>query len=157
VQGTHASEDGPVSYNYVTCNLRIVAHNTVVTNDTVVSEVTISLDQAVSADDCLFTVLRSAVHRNKLPDGRIVPYENIAVLSLKLQILRYGTNHCAGKNPAVLANPGSFHDRYIGTYPGTLPYLYILMDDRKRVNFDIRCQMSIGMYIGMGVNHSMIA
>ena len=153
VHRAHAREDRPFTDSNMTRYLGVVARYAVISYDTVVREMAIRHDQAIFADDGLVPFLGSPVYRNKLADRGTITDNYVGILALELEVLRDGRDHGAGEDPAVLADPGTFHNSYIGTDPGTIADLDVLVDDRKWVNFHIRGQLSVRVYIRMRVNH----
>src|SRR5579863_337265 len=156
MNGTHATQNGVIFNNNMTRHLSIIAHHAIIANNAIVSEVAIGLNQAIAANRGFLPVFGSAVNGNKLPNSCVISDENIRIFTLKLQILGNRRDDGPRENSAVFSDTGPLHDGHIGPDPCTFTHLYILMDDRKRIYFNVRCDTCVWVNISMGMDHSFI-
>lgn len=156
VYSAHAPDYGPVADRHVTGYLTIITHNAVISHNTVVGKMAIGHDQAVLADHRFFPVLGTPVNGYKFPDRSTITDIYIGIFALEFQVLRYGCNNRPRKDPAILANPRSFHDRNIGANPGTITHFHILVNNGKGVHFYVCSQLCIRVNVCMRVNHEVV-
>src|SRR5258705_2913700 len=156
VYGTHTGKYGPLTNSYMSRHLGVITYNTIITHQAIMGKMRISHNQAIFSDYSFFPVGRAAVYGYKFPDRSIITNYYSRIFTMKLKILWYGGNNCSRKDPAILTDPGTFHNGYIGTYPGAIANFHVLVNDRERVNFDIGGQFGIRMNICMRMNHGFL-
>ena len=155
VDGAHTTEDGPIFNDDMARYLGIIADYTIVADDTVVRDMAISQDHAIAAYRGFFRGPWCPGLSYKFPDRRIVPYLNGRLFSVKFKILRISGNYSAREYPAILSDPGSFHDRHIAANPGPFSHFHILMNHRERIHFYIGRKPGIRVNRGKGMDHSL--
>jgi hypothetical protein len=138
----------------MTCHLGIVAHDTVAPDDAIMGDMAVRHDKAIVAHHSLPSVFGAAVDCNELPDGGIVSDFHTGFFTFKFEVLRSCRDYGSGENPAVFTDSCTIHDGYIAANPGAFADFYILVNDRKRINFDVGCDAGVMMNIGMWMNHS---
>src|SRR5580698_8393064 len=99
----------------MTSHLGVIAQDTVVPDNAVMGDMAIRQDHAIAANRCPPTVAGAAMHRDKLPDGRIIPYLNRRFFAIELKVLRISRNNRSGEDPAIPADPGAFHNSDIAS------------------------------------------
>jgi hypothetical protein len=120
-----------------------------------VGNVAVGHNQAVVAHLGFAPVYRTPVDGYKFADGAVVAYFHQCFFASVLQVLRNGSYYGAGKDAAVFANAGAFHNGNVAAYPGAFANGYIAMHHGKGVNLYIVGQAGIGMYIRQWVNHNL--
>src|SRR5690606_23084211 len=125
----------------------IVGEDAAVPHHTVVGDMAIGHDQAVVADHGLHTIRRALVDCGALPDGGVVPDMHGGFLPLVFQVLWHGRNDRPGKDIAVFADPGTFHDRDIGADPGPFPDSHIVVYGGKGLDDHIFGDLGSGVDI----------
>jgi hypothetical protein len=142
-----------IPYSDMTRKSGIVGEDTVIAYFTVVGYVRVGHYKAVIAYGSAVPVSGTPVYGNAFAYGSIVTYYSQRVLTLKLQVLRYGRNNRAWKDPAVLTDPRTLHYGNVRTYPGAFSDLYILVNGGKRVNLDVRPYLGVRVDIRKRVDH----
>src|SRR6266496_2528272 len=125
--GTHAAKNCPITNRYMPRYLCVVTHDAIITNNTVVSQMAISHEKTIFTNNRFFFYSGATIHCYKFSDSSIVTYNYYGIFTLVFQILWNGGNNGTGKYPAVPSYSCTLHYCYIGTYPGTISYLHILV------------------------------
>ena len=114
-----------------------VAHDNVVAEHTVMRHMGIRHQQAVVANARLLALTRRAVYGRALADCRAVADERIALLALKLQILRHLTDGCALENLTVAPDLRPFLNHGVWADLRPLADLDMIRDDRIRADLHV--------------------
>jgi hypothetical protein len=109
-------------------------------------QVTISLDETITSNGSFFPVLRAPVYRNKFTNGSVITNKNIGIFALKFQILRNGGDDRSREDPAIFSDTGTLHNGYIGTNPCSFTNFDILVEDGKRIYFNIGFHQAFDVY-----------
>jgi hypothetical protein len=134
-------------------NLRVVTQDAIITNDTIVGNMAIRHDEAIVSNLRGPPVLTTPVNGHKFADGCIIPDLHCCMFSFVFQILWNGCDHGAGKDAAVLTDPGSLHNCNIAPDPGTFADLHILVNNTEGINLNVGGKISIRVNVRVGMNH----
>src|SRR3989337_3863574 len=93
MQSTSPSDNGPIVYGNMPCDLYRVYKNTVVADNTIMRYMNIRHEQAVFADYGFEFIGSATTYRHSFPDDGIIPNKGLCFFSCKFQVLgngRYG-------------------------------------------------------------------